>query len=49
MVYCTDDTTGNKFWDFVGHLLHKPSAEQVKCHHPKPILLDVGMCIIIWL
>lgn len=37
-----DDTTGNKFWDFVGHLIHDPTKEQIECHAPKPILLDIG-------
>ena len=38
----SDDTTGNKFWDFVGHLLHEPSKEEKECQAPKPILLDTG-------
>ena len=37
-----DDTTGNKFWEFVCHILHNPTKEQKECHHPKPILLDTG-------
>ena len=36
------ETTGNPFWNFVSDLLEKPSAEQVTCHAPKPILLDTG-------
>ncbi|XP_068227138.1 putative neutral ceramidase C isoform X1 [Palaemon carinicauda] len=35
-------TEGNPFWDLVSAFLHKPSKEQVDCHHPKPILLDTG-------
>ncbi|XP_019858109.1 PREDICTED: neutral ceramidase B-like isoform X3 [Amphimedon queenslandica] len=37
-----NDTTGNKFWDLVGHLLHEPSKEEKECQAPKPILLDTG-------
>jgi neutral ceramidase len=37
-----NDTTGNKLWDIVGHLIHEPSKQQEQCHHPKPILLDIG-------
>ncbi|KAI1443275.1 Neutral/alkaline nonlysosomal ceramidase [Annulohypoxylon stygium] len=29
-------------WRVVGGLLKAPSKEQISCHHPKPILLDVG-------
>ncbi|KAL9630810.1 MAG: hypothetical protein Q9164_006227, partial [Protoblastenia rupestris] len=32
----------NPFWAVVRSALHEPSAEQKKCHYPKPILLDVG-------
>ena len=37
-----DDKKDNPFWDAVRDLLKTPSAEQVKCQHPKPILLDTG-------
>lgn len=36
------DTTGSTFWRLVGGLLSKPTAEQVACHAPKPILLNTG-------
>ncbi|XP_069125052.1 uncharacterized protein [Argopecten irradians] len=36
------DTTDNAFWDAIRNFIKKPSAEQVACHHPKPILLDTG-------
>ena len=37
------DTHGNPFWNIIRDLLiHDPSDEQVKCHAPKPILLDTG-------
>jgi len=36
------DTKTNPFWNFVRDILHEPSAEQIKCHAPKPILLDTG-------
>ncbi|KAI5795177.1 Neutral/alkaline nonlysosomal ceramidase [Geopyxis carbonaria] len=32
----------NPFWLLVRNLLRTPGADQVKCHEPKPILLDVG-------
>eukprot|EP01063_Lacrimia_lanifica_P027488 TRINITY_DN3867_c0_g1_i2.p1 TRINITY_DN3867_c0_g1~~TRINITY_DN3867_c0_g1_i2.p1 ORF type:complete len:725 (+),score=274.66 TRINITY_DN3867_c0_g1_i2:123-2177(+) len=32
----------NPFWNAVSHLLSKPTAAQTACHHPKPILLNVG-------
>ena len=37
-----EDTTGNAFWKLVRNVLKEPTAEQVACHHPKPILLDTG-------
>ncbi|KAL8115320.1 neutral ceramidase 2-like [Apium graveolens] len=36
------DDKGNAFWRLVRNLLKTPSAEQVDCQHPKPILLDTG-------
>ncbi|KAK6793268.1 hypothetical protein RDI58_006721 [Solanum bulbocastanum] len=36
------DDQGNVFWRLVRNLLKTPSAEQNKCQHPKPILLDTG-------
>ena len=35
----TNGTSGNKFWDFVRNLLHKPSEDLIKCQYPKTILL----------
>ncbi|KAK7731988.1 hypothetical protein SLS57_000966 [Botryosphaeria dothidea] len=35
-------TPDNPFWNVVGSLVHIPSADQVACQQPKPILLDVG-------
>lgn len=32
----------NPLWSVVGDLIHVPSAKQVACQAPKPILLDVG-------
>ena len=36
------DTHGSAFWRLVRNFITKPTAEQEKCHAPKPILLDVG-------
>lgn len=36
------DDKGNPFWKLVRNVLKAPSKEQVKCQHPKPILLDTG-------
>ncbi|KAL6771623.1 hypothetical protein ACKKBG_A27130 [Auxenochlorella protothecoides x Auxenochlorella symbiontica] len=36
------DTNGTAFWRLVRNFIQKPSAEQMACHAPKPILLDVG-------
>ncbi|CAN1232056.1 Neutral ceramidase 2 [Linum grandiflorum] len=37
-----DKYQGNAFWKLVGGMLKSPTAEQVTCQHPKPILLDTG-------
>ncbi|CAL1538863.1 unnamed protein product [Lymnaea stagnalis] len=34
--------SSNPFWNFVRDLIKDPSERQVKCHQPKPILLDTG-------
>jgi len=34
--------SANPLWSVVSHLLRNPSAEQIACQQPKPILLDVG-------
>ena len=36
------DTNGTLFWKVVGHFLHNPTASQISCQAPKPILLDTG-------
>jgi len=35
-------TTGNPFWNKVRDFLSKPTPEEIKCQHPKPILLNTG-------
>ncbi|XP_034181151.2 neutral ceramidase isoform X2 [Osmia lignaria lignaria] len=35
-------TTGNPLWNTVRNLLAAPTAEDIKCHEPKPILLATG-------
>ncbi|KAK4138093.1 Neutral/alkaline nonlysosomal ceramidase [Trichocladium antarcticum] len=37
-----NENTTSPVWQVVRHLLKNPSPEQRACHHPKPILLDVG-------
>ncbi|XP_065884102.1 uncharacterized protein [Dysidea avara] len=37
-----DNGTGHTFWNIVRNRLHKPGKDQIECHHPKPILLDIG-------
>ncbi|XP_019620213.1 PREDICTED: neutral ceramidase-like isoform X2 [Branchiostoma belcheri] len=36
------DTEGNPFWNFVRNIIKQPSAEEVACQAPKPILLPTG-------
>ncbi len=36
------DTTGNKLFELIRDVIKDPSPEQIKCHKPKPILLDTG-------
>jgi hypothetical protein len=36
------DTNGTMFWRLVRDFLSDPSAEQIACHAPKPILLNTG-------
>jgi len=36
------NTTLNPFWNFVSGILSKPTAEDLACHWPKPILLNTG-------
>jgi neutral ceramidase len=35
------DNTTNPFWNLVSHFLSKPTKEEVECHSPKPILLNL--------
>lgn len=35
-------TTGNPFWNRVRDFLSKPTDEEIRCQHPKPILLNTG-------
>ncbi|CAM6092839.1 unnamed protein product [Calypogeia fissa] len=36
------DNQGNLFWKLVGGALKVPSAHQIKCQRPKPVLIDTG-------
>jgi len=38
----TNASTINPFWNFVGHFLSEPPADQIACQAPKPILLYTG-------
>eukprot|EP00742_Colponemidia_sp_Colp-10_P000846 GILJ01000918.1.p1 GENE.GILJ01000918.1~~GILJ01000918.1.p1 ORF type:complete len:722 (+),score=110.05 GILJ01000918.1:313-2166(+) len=40
--FTQNDTSTNPFWKFVSGFVAVPTAEQVACQAPKPILLDVG-------
>ncbi|XP_076051185.1 neutral ceramidase [Oratosquilla oratoria] len=35
-------TEGTPFWNMVSGFLHSPEPEQIRCHAPKPILLDTA-------
>lgn len=35
-------TTPNKFWNVVRDFISHPTAEDISCQHPKPILLATG-------
>ncbi|CAN1329118.1 Neutral ceramidase 2 [Linum perenne] len=37
-----DKCQGNAFWKLVGGMLKSPTADQVTCQYPKPVLLDTG-------
>lgn len=37
-----DNRTSNPYWNFLAGFIAKPTPEQIACHAPKPILLDVG-------
>jgi len=37
-----NNSTTNPFWVVLRNIIHDPSEEQVRCHAPKPILLDTG-------
>lgn len=36
------ETTSNPFWNKVRDFLSEPTLEEIKCQHPKPILLNTG-------
>ena len=36
------ESSGNPFWDKVRDFLEEPTAEDIACQHPKPILLNTG-------
>jgi len=36
------ESSGNPFWDRVRDFLEEPTEEQIKCQHPKPILINTG-------
>lgn len=36
------DTASTRYWNMVRDFLRRPSETQIKCHHPKPILLSTG-------
>ncbi|PON36923.1 Neutral/alkaline nonlysosomal ceramidase [Parasponia andersonii] len=36
------DDQGNAFWRLVRNALKTPTQEQIKCQHPKPVVLDTG-------
>lgn len=36
------DTVSGRYWNMVRNFLRRPSDEQNRCHHPKPILLSTG-------
>lgn len=36
------DTASSRYWNMVRDFLRRPSEVQMKCHHPKPILLSTG-------
>jgi len=38
----TNDSSPNEYWNFIAHFLSDPTDEDVKCQHPKPILLNTG-------
>ena len=46
MLFLSGDIEGNKFWNLVRDVLKAPSKEQIRCHSPKPILLDTGEVIL---
>lgn len=42
-------TSNNLLWDLVRDILASPTAEDIACHAPKPILLATGQvsCLIV--
>jgi len=43
--FVQSDTNGTAFWKLVRDFITEPTEDQIECHKPKPILLDVGACI----
>lgn len=39
--------TSNPIWNTIRDYISKPSDDDIKCHHPKPILLATGKVSII--
>ena len=38
----TNKSSTNEYWNFIGSFLADPPEDQIRCHHPKPILLYPG-------
>ena len=38
---CAGTNTSNPFWNAISHVLSAPTAAQIACHAPKPILLNL--------
>ncbi|CAH1134646.1 unnamed protein product [Ceutorhynchus assimilis] len=39
-------TSANPFWNLVRDFISPPTAEDINCHYPKPILLNTGRIVI---
>lgn len=46
--FTQSDTNGTLFWRLVRDFITTPTKQQEDCHKPKPILLDVGTCEVIF-
>lgn len=40
--FSQSQNSSNVFWNIVSGFLSEPSEDQIKCHAPKPILLNIG-------